>query len=45
MENKSLNLKPTIRTQFFLGAISNEVSASESREPSFNGNMYDFSVD
>ena len=40
MEKKSLSLNLTI--QFCLGSIS---SATESREVSLNGNVYDFSVD
>ena len=32
-------------TQFCLGSISNGFSATESREISLNGNVYDFSVD
>ena len=32
-------------TQFGLGSISNGLSATESREVSLNGNLYDFSVD
>ena len=32
-------------TQFFLGSTSNGFSATESREVSLNGNVYDFSVD
>ena len=32
-------------TQIGLGTISNELSATESREVLLNGNMYDFSVD
>ena len=32
-------------TQFFLGSISNRLSAIMSREVSLNRNMYDFSVD
>ena len=31
--------------QICLGSISNEFSATESRELSLNGNVYDFSVD
>ena len=40
MEKKSLSLNLTI--QFCLGSIS---SATESREVSLNGNVYDFSID
>ena len=32
-------------TQFCFGSISNGFSATESREVSLNGNVYDFSVD
>ena len=32
-------------TQFCLGSISNGFSATESREISLNGKVYDFSVD
>ena len=39
--NKNVNFL----TQFCLGSISNGISASESREVSLNGNVYDFSVD
>ena len=50
MEKKYFNLKPTIKvltfpTQFCLGNISNGFSATESREVSLNGNVYNFSVD
>ena len=37
-ENKNANFP----TQFCLGIISNRFSATESREVSLNGNMYDF---
>ena len=40
-ENKNVNFP----TQFCLGNISNGLSATESREVSLNGNIYDFSVD
>ena len=40
-DNKNINFP----TQFSLGSISNEFSATESREVSLNGNVYDFSVD
>ena len=40
-DNKNVN----VPTQFCLGSISNEFSASESREISLNENVYDFSVD
>ena len=39
--NKNVNFP----TQFCLGSISNGFSATESREVSLNGNVYDFSVD
>ena len=39
--NKNVN----IPTPFCLGSISNGFGATESREVSLNGNMYDFSVD
>ena len=50
MEKKYLSLKQAIKsvnfaTQFCLESISNEFSATESREVSLNGNVYDFSVD
>ena len=49
IEKKSLILKLTIKnlnfpTQCFLGNISNGFSAAESRDESWNGNVYDFSV-
>ena len=40
-ENKNVNFA----TQFCLGSISNGFSATESREVSLNGNVYNFSVD
>ena len=40
-ENKSVNFL----TQFCLGSISNAFGATESREVSLNGNVYNFSVD
>ena len=40
-DNKNFNFP----TQFCLGNISNRFSATESREASLNGNVYDFSVD
>ena len=40
-DNKNVNFP----TQFCLGSISNGFSATESREISLNGNVYDFSVD
>ena len=40
-DNKNFNFP----TQFCLGSISNGFSATESREVSLNGNVYDFSVD
>ena len=48
MENKYLNLKPTIKMltfQFCLQSISNGFIATESREVSLNENVYDSSVD
>ena len=46
MENKSLSLKPTIKTlifqQFCLRSISNGFIDIESRELSLNGDVYDF---
>ena len=47
MEKKCLNLKGVINfsIQFCLGNISNGFSATESREVSLNGNVYDWSVD
>ena len=50
MEKKSLNLTLTIKMltfqlKFFLGSICNGFSATEFREVSLNGNVYDFSVD
>ena len=56
MEKKSFNLELTIKLkikklkfnfpiQFCLGSISNGFSATESKEVSSNGNVYDFSVD
>ena len=52
MEKKSLNLKlinlnlnVNSPTEFCIGSISNEFSATESSEVSLNGNVYDFSVD
>ena len=40
-DNKNVNFP----TQFCLRSISNESSATESREVSLNENVYDFSVD
>ena len=40
-DNKSVNFP----TQFYLGSISNWFSATESREVSLDGNVYNFSVD
>ena len=40
-DNKYVNFP----TQFCLGSISNGFSATEPREVSLNGNVYDFSVD
>ena len=42
---KADNKKFNFPTQFCLGSISNGFSATESREVSLNGNVYDFSVD
>ena len=49
MENKYLSLKPIIKnvkfpTQFCLGSTCNGFGATESREISLKGNVYDFSV-
>ena len=44
-EFKANNKNVNIPTQFFLMSISNGFSATESREASLNGNVYDFSVD
>ena len=41
VNNKNVNFP----TQFCLASISNGFSATESREVSLNGNVYDFSVD
>ena len=40
-DNKNFNFP----TQFYLGSISDGYSATESREISLNGNVYDFSAD
>ena len=40
-DNKNVNFP----TQFCLGSMSNGLSASESREVSLNGNVYEFSFD
>ena len=40
-DNKNVDLP----TPFCLGSISKRFSAIEPREVSFNGNVYDFSVD
>ena len=40
-DNKSVNFP----TQFCLGSISNRFSATQAREVSINGNVYDVSVD
>ena len=40
-ENKNVNFP----TQFWLGSTSNGFSATESREVSINGNVYDISFD
>ena len=42
---KANNKYVNFRTQFSLGSVSNGFSASESREVSLNGYVYDFSVD
>ena len=42
---KADNKNPNFPTQFCLRSISNGFSATESREVSLNGNVYDFSVD
>ena len=42
---KSDNLNVNFPTQFCFESIPNGYSAIESREVSFNGNVYDFSVD
>ena len=44
MEKKFLNLKLIIKmlTQYRLSSISNEVSATKSREVSLNGTVHDF---
>ena len=41
INNKNVNFQ----TQFCLPSISNQFAAAESRQESFKGNMYDFSVD
>ena len=40
-DNKNVNFP----TQFCLGSIPNAFGATESREPSLKGNVYNFSVD
>ena len=40
-DNKSVNFP----TQFHVGSMSNGFSATESREVSLNGNVYNFSLD
>ena len=40
-----ISTKKNFPTQFCLGSISNGFTATESREVSLNGNVYDFSVD
>ena len=50
MEKKSLKLKlknknVSFPTPLFLESISNGFSATESREVSLNGNLYNLSVD
>ena len=42
---KADNKNVKFLTQFCLGSISDGFSATESREVSLNGNVYDFSVD
>ena len=42
---KADNRNVNFTTQFCLAGISNAFSATESREVSLNGNLYDFSVD
>ena len=44
MEEKFLNLKLIIKmlTQYRLSSISNELSATKSREVSLNGTVHDF---
>ena len=44
-KSKADNKNANFPTQFFLGSISNEFSATESRDVSLNGNVYDFLVD
>ena len=41
---KANNKNDNFPIQFCLGSISNGFSASESREVSLNGNVYDFSI-
>ena len=41
---KAANKNVNFPTQFCLGSICNGFSATESREVSLNGNLYDFSV-
>ena len=45
MEKKSLNLRPTTKMLTFQRSISTGFSASEFKNVSLNGNVYDFSVD
>ena len=50
MKYKSLNLKPTIKMltfqlSFYFWSIAGGFSATEPREVSLNGNVYDFSID
>ena len=42
---KASNKNVNFPTQFCLGSISTAFSATEFREVSLNGNVYDFSVD
>ena len=44
-DNSYLFVNVIFSTPFCLRSISNEFSANESKEVSFNGNVYDFSVD
>ena len=45
MKIKADNENVNFPTQFGLGSISNRFSATESREVSLNGSVYDVSVD
>ena len=44
-DNSYLFINVIFPTPFCLGSVSNEFTAHESREASFNGNVYDFWVD